>query len=110
MDEDEDEFWDPSSERYDCAANTDDDCAGNYDTTENPPIVIERFPYCVACITRELKPIADGHEAGGVPKIGETVLPDDPSIMERIHPDIRQRVEAMVVCSSDTLERDADEY
>lgn len=91
--------WDPNSSQYDCTGF----CARTYNTAEHPPIIADRFPYCVTCIEEVLDPFVNGDETQGLPKIGEFILTDDAELMSRINPDKRQKVEATLVWPSRTF-------
>lgn len=98
------EEWDPNSPRYACPGS----CAGIYDTVEHPPVIAERFPYCVTCIEEVLDSFIKGDETQGLPKIGEFVLTNDAELMRRIDPDKRQKVEATLVWPSRTFTEGVD--
>lgn len=71
-----------------------DACAEDYITAENAPILVDSQPYCVACIERQLEPIAAGQGLAGAPKIGHTPLTEIPALLERTNPELRQNYEA----------------
>lgn len=95
MEEQQEEPWDPNSLQYECAV-----CLRDFITAENEPVSIDGKPQCVRCLEEELKPVADGHEAAGLPKRGEQLLTDFPGVLDRINQDLRRRYEEIAVRST----------